>query len=72
MTATTLEEKLDRLLLFPGLTWEPEMLNLDTKLYIFRYSKTNQVNFSTKHEFLKPMNKTNFLTHTSLKIANLI
>ena len=49
-----------------------EMLNLDTKLYIFRYSKTNQVNISTKHEFLKPMNKTNFLTHTSLNIANLI
>ncbi|MEG4288609.1 hypothetical protein Q5692_08795 [Microcoleus sp. C2C3] len=50
----------------------PEMLNVDTKLYISRYSKTNQVKISTKHEFLKPMNKTNFLTHTSLKIANLI
>ena len=50
----------------------PEMLNFDTKLYISRYSKTNQVKISTKHEFLKPMNKTNFLTHTSLKIANLI
>jgi len=49
-----------------------EMLNFDTKLYISRYSKTNQVKNSTKHEFLKPMNKTNFLTHTSLKIANLI
>lgn len=49
-----------------------EMLNIDTKLYVFRYSKTNQVNLSTKHEFLKLMNKTNFLTHTSLKIANLI
>ena len=51
---------------------EAEMLNFDTKLYISRYSKTNQVKFSTKHEFLKPMNKTNFLTHTSLKIANFI
>ena len=50
----------------------PEMLNFDTKLYISRYSKSNQVKFSTKHEFLKPMNKTNFLTHTSLKIANFI
>ena len=50
----------------------PELLNFYTKLYISRYSKTNQVRFSTKHEFLKPMNKTNFLTHTSLKIANLI
>ena len=49
-----------------------EMLDFDTKLYVSRYSKTNQVKFSTKHEFLKPMNKTNFLTHTSLKIANLI
>lgn len=50
----------------------PEMLNPDTKLYISRYSKTKQVKISTKHELLKPMNKTNFLTHTSLKIANFI
>ena len=49
-----------------------EMLNFDTKLYLSRYSKTNQVKSSTKHEFLKPMNNTNFLTHTSLKIATLI
>jgi hypothetical protein len=54
------------------ITITPEMLNFDTKLYISRYSKTNQVKISTKHEFLKPMNKTNFLTHTSLNIANLI
>ena len=50
----------------------PEMLNFDTKLYISRESKTKQVKISTKHEFLKPTNKTNFLTHTSLKIANFI
>ena len=50
----------------------PEMLNSDTKLYISRYSKTKQVKISTKHEFLKPMNKTNFLTHTSLKVANFL
>ena len=55
-----------------GVAEIPEMLNFDTKVYISRYSKTNQVKISTKHEFFKPMNKTNLLTHTSLKIANLI
>ena len=66
--------KLERLISksLNGITIQPEMLNFDTKLYISRYSKTNQVKFSTKHEFLKPMNKTNFLTHTSLMIANFI